>query len=107
MRRRLEEAADTGAKVLVTVCHGCQWIMDCPGTETSVEIVSYVRLVGEALGIRHEDRSRKLREIGNMESYLKATRQVIGEGFERLPFERERIREAVRSVLENAYWTPA
>jgi Fe-S oxidoreductase len=103
-RQRLAEAVATGAKTLVTVCHGCQWILDSPGVDADVRIVNYIRLAGEALGIRHEERFRKLREMDDPEKILKVVREMMGERFDQLPFDRERIRQAVESVLVDPYW---
>jgi heterodisulfide reductase subunit D len=103
-RQRLGEAAATGAGTLVTVCHGCQWILDSPGIDPAVRIVNYIRLVGEALGIRHEERCRKLREIGDTEAILNFVRRDMGDRFGRLPFDSEQIRQTVESVLGSTYW---
>ena len=51
-QKRLAEAEATGAKTLVTVCHGCQWYLNAPGADHDVRIVNFIQLVGEALGIR-------------------------------------------------------
>lgn len=103
-RLRLAEAAATGAKTLVTVCHGCQWILGSPGVNSAVRIVNYIRLAGQALGIRHQERFRKLREMGDTEAIVKSIQEEMGDSFDRLPFDRERIRQAVGSVLGSPFW---
>jgi Fe-S oxidoreductase len=106
-RRRLDEAANTGAKTLATVCHGCQWILDSPDDDPVVRVVNYIRLAGEALGIRHQERCKRLRSLGDTNTIMESLRMEMGESFNRLPFEPERIREAIRSVMESLYWSTA
>lgn len=98
-KRRLNEAAATGAKTLATICHGCQWILDSPVIDTDLRIISYIRLVGEALGIRHAERFRELREMENTESIVASIQERIEDRFHHLPFDRERIVQAVGEVL--------
>ena len=96
---RLFEAAATGAQTLATICHGCQWILDSPGVDTDLRVVSYVRLVGEAFGIRHPERFRKLRRMGDTGAVIESIRESMGDQFNRLPFDRDRIHQAVGEVL--------
>jgi Fe-S oxidoreductase len=103
MKDRLAEAKATGAKTLATVCHGCQWIMDRPPIGTDIRVVNYILLVGEALGIRHRERFRELRKMGNPEEALDSLREEMGDRFYRLPFDRDRIRETVEILLEGFY----
>lgn len=101
-RQRLAEAADTGAKQVVTICHGCQWILDDPGCQPAVDVTNYVTLVGDALGISHEERCRVMRENDDVEVVLNSLREKLGGRFDLFPFDRKRIREAVESVLGGA-----
>ena len=102
--QRLAEAADTGAKQVVTICHGCQWVLDDPGCKPAVDVTNYVTLVGDALGISHEERCRKLRELRGTEAILNSVREEMGDRFDSLPFDRERIRKAVEDVLVDPYF---
>jgi Fe-S oxidoreductase len=96
---RRTEARTAGADILVTVCHGCQGLLDRPGETGDVGVESYVTLVGNALGIRHEGRHRRLREINDVEKAMDVIRKAMGERFDQLPFSQERIAEAVSSLL--------
>ena len=97
--KRFGEAAAAEADVLTTICHACHWILDTPGTRSTVRIVNYISLVGQALGILHEDRVGKLRKTGSVDEAIKLIRQEMGARYECLPFLPEQIREAVGSVL--------
>ena len=57
--RALAEARATGATALATICHGCQrrFARSEPGQPFRVE--SFITLLGEALGIVHEDRLKR------------------------------------------------
>ena len=105
MKERMAEAEATGAQTLATVCHGCQWIMDRPGIDTNMEVVNYIRLVGEALGIHHRERFRELRELGSPEAAIHSIRNEMGDRFDRLPFDPDRIMEAVEILMGGFYAT--
>ena len=105
IKERMAEAEATGAQTLATVCHGCQWIMDRPGTDANMEVVNYIRLVGEALGIHHRERFRELRKTGSPEEAIDFLQGEMGDRFDRLPFDRDRIMEAVEILLGGFYGT--
>jgi Fe-S oxidoreductase len=105
MKERMAEAEATGAQTLATVCHGCQWIMDRPQTDTGLRVVNYLRLVGEAFGIHHRERFRELRELGSPEAAIDFLREEMGDRFDHLPFDRDQIRETVEILLEGFYGT--
>jgi Fe-S oxidoreductase len=102
-RQRLAEAVATGTKQVVTVCHGCQWILDDADDTLGMKVVNYIRLVGEALGISHEERFRKLRETADPEIALEALCEEMGDRFERLPWEWTRIQAAIETLLGGFY----
>jgi Fe-S oxidoreductase len=104
-KERLGEARATGAGTLTTVCHGCQWIMDRPGNETGLRIVNYIRLVGEALGVNHRERFRDLRHMEDPEAAVGMLREEMGDRFDKLPFDPDRIRETVQILMEGFYST--
>jgi hypothetical protein len=97
---RLDEAADAGAETLVTHCHGCQWTLDTPGTQSPVNIVNYVLVVGEALGIHHPDRVSGLRQEKDVDAIIALLREEFGERIEQLPFAQEKIREVLSAAFE-------
>jgi heterodisulfide reductase subunit D len=105
LESRLKEAAAAGARTLVTVCHGCQWIMDRPGTGTGVRVVNYVRLVGDALGIYHRERFRELHKKGSPEAAMEYLDKEMGGRLDQLPFDHARIRKTVGILLGRFYGT--
>lgn len=98
-KNRLAEAAATGAGILATVCHGCQWILDVPGAESSIRIANYISLVGEALGVRHRNRFLEMREMVDAEAAISFIREVMGDRIDQLPFDRDQIMRAVDVLL--------
>jgi Fe-S oxidoreductase len=101
--KRLAEATATGAEVLATICHGCQWVLDKPGADSHIRIVNYIRLVGETLGIHHRERFRELREMGNHEDVMVSIQREMGGRFVQLPFDRGQIMRAVEILLGSCY----
>jgi Fe-S oxidoreductase len=59
MQRVLREAAATGATRLATICQGCQRRFGREEVNHSFRVESFITLVGEALGIRHDDRLKR------------------------------------------------
>jgi Fe-S oxidoreductase len=102
-RSRLVEAEKAGARTLVTVCHGCQWIMDRPGEETGIRVVNYIKLVGEFLGIHHRERFLELRLMGSCEAAMESIRKEMGERFEKLPFQKDKIERAIKIISGGFY----
>lgn len=103
--RRLAEARAAGAETMATVCHGCQWIMDKPRAGTGMRVINYLSLAGEAMGISHPERFRKLRQKGSPEAAIDYLRREMGDRFEKLPFDRDRILETVEILMEGFYGT--
>jgi len=92
---RLKEAEQTGADLLVTVCHYCNQTFASKAAEFDFEVTNYVNLVAEAMGIYREDKFKKYVQWNDLELIL----NDIGSNIENLPFEKEKIIEALRSVL--------
>jgi Fe-S oxidoreductase len=97
---RLDEAAEAGAKTLVTHCHGCQWILDAPGAQSPVDIVNYIQVAGEALGIHHPDRVRGLRQAKDVDAVMNLLQEELGEQIEQLPFASAKIREVLSATFK-------
>lgn len=84
-----------------TICQGCQWVMDGPGSDPLLRVRNYVTLAGESLEIRHKERFRDLRAPGGPEADLRSLRKITGCRLERLPFGVNRISRAVDIILGN------
>jgi len=92
---RLQEAAQTGAERLVTVCHYCSQTFAAEESHYDFSITNYVNLVAEAIGIRRDDTFKKYTLWGNLDRILKDADERIAKS----PFERGRIIEVLQTVF--------
>jgi Fe-S oxidoreductase len=95
-KKRLQEAAQTGAERLVTVCHYCSQTFAAEEAHYDFSVTNYVNLVAEAMGIRREDKFKKYTLWGNLERILRDAEDHIAKS----PFERERILEVLQAVFK-------
>ena len=93
--KRLQEAAQTGAKRLATVCHYCSQTFAAEEAHYDFIVTNYVNLVAEAIGIRREDKFKKYTRWGNLARILRDAEDHIATS----PFKRERIVEVLRAVF--------
>ena len=92
---RLQEAAQTGAGRLVTVCHYCSQTFAAEESQYEFNVTNYVNLVAEAMGIRRDEPFKRYAQWGDLERILKdADTHIAGS-----PFKRERIIEVLQSVF--------
>jgi heterodisulfide reductase subunit D len=92
---RLQEAAQTGAGRLVTVCHYCNQTLVAEECHYDFSVTNYVNLVAEAVGIRRDDTFRQYTLWGDLERILRdAGDRIAGS-----PFENERIMEVLQAVF--------
>ena len=94
-KERLQDAAQTGAERLVTVCHYCNQTFAAEEAHYEFSVTNYVNLVAEAMGIRREDKFKKYTLWGSLERILKDSDGHMAES----PFESERIIEVLRAVF--------
>lgn len=92
---RLREAEQTGADQMVTVCHYCNQIFASKEVDFDFNIVNYVNLVADAIGIHRQDKFKKYAQWNDLELILKD----IGTNIESAPFEKEKIIDTLRSVF--------
>ncbi len=92
---RLNEASQTKTDALIDVCHYCHHIFVTEEAEHNLNILNYVSLVAESLGIEREDRFKRYRQMGNLEAILKDAAEMV----ETSPFSKKQIREAVEQVF--------
>jgi hypothetical protein len=92
---RLQEATQTGAARMVTVCHYCNQTFAAHETHYDFSVTNYVNLVAEAMGIRREDKFKKYARWGNLERILKDADDHIAESL----FERNRIIEVLQATF--------
>ena len=92
---RLNEAAQTGAEQLITVCHYCNQTFAAESSRYDFTVTSYVHLVAEAMGIPREDKFRLYVLWGDLDRIL----EDAGEHIRESPFEKKRILEVLRTVF--------
>ncbi len=92
---RLQDAAQTGAERLVTVCHYCNQTFAAEASHYDFSVTNYVSLVAEAMNIRRDDKFKKYAMWGNLERILKDADKHILES----PFENKRIDEVLQKVF--------
>lgn len=94
-KKRLQEAARTGAKRLVTVCHYCSQTFAAEESRYDFSVINYVNLVAEAMGIQREDAFKKYARWKDPERILRdADENIAGS-----PFGKERIVEVLQTVF--------
>jgi heterodisulfide reductase subunit D len=94
-KKRLQDAAQTGARRLVTVCHYCNQTFAAEGSKYDFIVTNYVNLVAEALGIPRNDKFMQYTQWGNLDLIVKDAGDPIAES----PFDRERIIEVLQEVF--------
>jgi heterodisulfide reductase subunit D len=92
---RLQEAAQTGAGRLVTVCHYCSQAFVAEEAHYDFSVTNYVNLVAEAMGIQRDDKFKKYTLCGDLDLILKDAEDRIAGS----PFGNERIIEVLRTVF--------
>jgi Fe-S oxidoreductase len=92
---RLQEAAQTGAERLVTVCHYCNQTFAADEAHYDFSVCNYVNLVAEAMGIQREDKFKKYSRWGDLERIIKDADDHIAES----PFAKNRIIEVLQATF--------
>lgn len=94
-KERLQDAAKTGARQLVTVCHYCNQIFAAEEAHYDFSVTNYVNLVAEAMGIYRDDKFKKYTLWGSLKRILSDADDCIRES----PFHGERIIEVLQAVF--------
>jgi heterodisulfide reductase subunit D len=92
---RLQEAAQTGAERLVTICHYCGQIFAAEEQRFDFSVTNYIHLVAEAIGIKRDDKFKIYTHWGNLDRIIKDADEYILES----PFDKERIVEVLQAVF--------
>ena len=94
---RLTEARQTGADVLVDVCHHCHNVFCDHESEYGFKVKNYASLVAEALGIDREDKFKKYKQWGDIYKILDDVK--IKTNTSALPFSQEKIVEVIKQTF--------
>lgn len=92
---RLEEARATGADQLITVCHYCGQTFSYKEREYPFEVVNYINLVAESMGIDRENKFKKYVQWNDLDLIL----NDIGDRVDNLSIEKEKIIEILKAVF--------
>jgi len=77
--RELAAVADAGVTTLATIYHACHREMCDVGDGRSFEVVNFMEILGEALGLRSEDLYKRLKLIGDIDDIIVETSPLIAE----------------------------
>ena len=77
VRRELAAVADAGVTTLATIYHACHREICDAGEGRSFEIVNFMELLGEGLGLDSEDLYKRLKLIGDIDEIIIETAPLI------------------------------
>ncbi|MBV9827229.1 MAG: (Fe-S)-binding protein [Alphaproteobacteria bacterium] len=77
VRRELQAVADAGVDTLATVYHACHREMCDAGDGRSFEVVNFMELLGEGLGLNSEDLFKRLKQIREIDDIIVETAPMI------------------------------
>ena len=77
--RELAAVADAGVTTLATIYHACHREMCDVGDGRSFEVVNFMEILGEGLGLRSEDLYKRLKLIGDIDDIVVETSPLIAE----------------------------
>jgi Fe-S oxidoreductase len=92
---RLAEAAQTHSDIFVDVCHHCHNVFCGKEPEYEFDVMNYVSLVAEALGIEREDKFKKYKQWKDLDRILTDAEAYV----EASPFSREKMIEVVKKTM--------
>ncbi|MDX9871741.1 MAG: (Fe-S)-binding protein [Clostridia bacterium] len=92
---RMEEAADTGAAILANVCHACHKFFLGQEHRFSYDIVNYITLLAQALGIEREDKLKAYIKINDQAQIKAAAKDYPASS----SFSPERIDQVIREYI--------
>jgi Fe-S oxidoreductase len=93
--KRLQEAANTRAERLVTVCHHCGQAFAAEESKYDFIVTNFVNLVAEAMGIKRDDTFKVYKQWGGLDLILKDAHEHIAAS----PYKRDRIIEVLQEVF--------
>ena len=70
VRRELGAVADAGVTILATIYHACHREICDAGDGRSFEVVNFMELLGEGLGLDSEDLYKRLKVIGDIDEII-------------------------------------
>ena len=77
VQRELAAVADAGVTTLATIYHACHREICDVGDGRSFEVVNFMELLGEGLGLDSEDLYKRLKQIGDVDDIIVETAPLI------------------------------
>ena len=77
--RELAAVADAGVTTLATIYHACHREMCDVGDGRSFEVINFMEIIGEGLGLESEDLYKRLKRIGEIDDIIVETSSLIAE----------------------------
>src|SRR5262249_5639943 len=77
VERELRAVADAGVTTLATIYHACHRELCDVGEGRSFEVVNFMELLGEGLGLDSEDLYKRLKMIGDIDEIIAETAPLI------------------------------
>src|SRR5665213_535020 len=77
VQRELQAVADAGVDTLATVYHACHREICDAGDGRSFEIVNFMELLGDGLGLDSEDLYKRLKQIRDIDDIIVETAPMI------------------------------
>lgn len=77
VQRELAAVADAGVDTLATIYHACHREICDAGAGRSFEVVNFMELLGEGLGLDSEDRFKQLKLINDIDAVIADTAPLI------------------------------
>src|SRR5205085_4054210 len=77
VQRELAAVADAGVTALATIYHACHREICDAGDGRSFEVVNFMEILGEGLGLDSEDSFKRLKQIGDIDEIIAETAPLI------------------------------
>src|SRR5262249_41442811 len=77
VRRELQAVADAGVTTLATIYHACHREICDAGDGRSFEVVNFMELLGEGMGLDSEDLYKRLKQIRDIDDIIVETAPLI------------------------------
>lgn len=95
LEERIDEAAQTNAQTLVTVCHFCSQVLASQQDKSPFNVDSYINLLARSLGINREDKFQKYMRWADSDKIEADAKLCIADS----PFSKELIHQTIMDVF--------
>ena len=92
---RIDEASETHAQTLVTVCHFCSQMLASKQDKSPFIVDSYINLLAASLGIKRQDKFQQYMRWADPEKIMSDAKECIASS----PFSKELIHQTIEGVF--------